>query len=77
MRRGLRQFEGAEWAERERDRRVFVIPSRTDPMGSDEMRAREAAAQDHADDFMAEKVLFSDWQPIRRNDATPIREAAE
>ncbi|WP_282027102.1 hypothetical protein [Limimaricola cinnabarinus] len=39
--------------------------------------AKTQADLDHADDLMAEKVLFPDWQLIRRNDATPHREAAE
>lgn len=74
MRRGLRQFEGAEWAERERDRRAFVIPSRTDPMGSDEMRAREAAARDEADRLRA---ILDAGGTIPNEYATPTREAAE
>ena len=72
MKRGLRQFEGAEWEQRDRfSPRVFVIPSATDPMGSQAMRDREAAAQDEADRLMAERVHHR-WPTIRR-----YREAAE
>lgn len=39
--------------------------------------AKTQADLDAADDLMAEKVLFPDWRPIRRNDETPHREAAE
>lgn len=53
-RKGWHQFEGAEWEEHSRGSGVvLVIPSDTDPAGSETLRAQTAAAHDEADRLAA------------------------
>jgi hypothetical protein len=72
-RRGWRAL-GGEWEQRDGVGFVLVVPSDTDPNGSEALRAQEAAAHDEADRLAA---IMQAGGTIPNEYETERREAAE